>query len=242
MSRKPVEKKTISQDWLTTYSDMVTLLLTFFVLLYSYSLVDVKKFNALASSLSIALGGGKPAIFEYNTGDAPIVGTDEPVEDNNIPQTEGDIYERITEFVNQNALEDLVTIKEGSRGVVIEFRDKILFDPGKADIKDEGLPVLMKLAELIRNIPNQVVIEGHTDNVPINTLQFPSNWELSSERALNVMWYLTKNRGLNYERFSTAAYGEHSPIASNDTSDGRAQNRRVNVLIVTAKEDPAKKR
>lgn len=247
MSRKKPEKKQISQEWLTTYSDMMTLVLCFFVLLYSYSLIDMKKFNEMATSVSAALGG-TPSIFRFteNTGDVPITGSDLPKEGSTnglkTEQTEKDIYQTVTEFVDSNQLSEYVTIKEGSRGVYIEFKEKILFDTGRAEIKDEGIPALMKIAELIRNMPNHIVIEGHTDNVPIHTSQFPSNWELSSARALSVLYYMTNNRGLDANRFSIAAYGEYSPIASNDTPEGRMQNRRVNVLIVTANESTAVKR
>lgn len=242
MSRKKVEKKQISQEWLTTYSDMVTLILTFFVLLYSYTLIDVKKFSALASSLSNAFGGNQ-SILQLNSqeGDVPLVGSDTPMGEINsdikVPDAEKDMYNTVTEFVDENELNDFVSIKISERGVVIEFKDKILFDTGRAEIKEQGIPALMKITELIRNMPNSIVIEGHTDNVPISTSEFPSNWELSSARALKVMRYLVENRGLSAGRLSIAAYGEYYPIASNDTAEGRAQNRRVNVLIVTIKKD-----
>jgi chemotaxis protein MotB len=247
MSRKRPEKKQISQEWLTTYSDMMTLVLCFFVLLYSYSLIDMKKFNAMATSVSSAFGG-TPSIMKYNSnaGDVPIVGSDKPKEgDTNgvkTDQAEKNVYNTVTDFVEKNSLQELVTIKEGSRGVYIEFKEKILFDTGKAEIKSEGIPTLMKISELIRNMSNQVVIEGHTDNVPIQTSQFKSNWDLSSARATSVLNYMIDNRGIDAKRLSIAAYGEYNPIASNDTPDGRMQNRRVNVLIITANESPAVKR
>lgn len=243
MSRKKPEKKSISQEWLTTYSDMMTLVLTFFVLLYSFSVIDTKKFKAVAASLAEALYGGKQTIFELNenTGEEPIVGEDVPKleEEQNFEKNDPyeEMYNLVTAFVEENSLNDYVTIKEGSKGIIIEFKDRILFDSGKAVIKDEGIPALMKISELIRNLDNPIVIEGHTDNVPIHTAEFPSNWELSSARALRVLWYMTENRGLDPKRFSTAAYGEYYPIASNDTPEGRAQNRRVNILIVTPREN-----
>lgn len=246
MSRKKPEKKQISQDWLTTYSDMVTLILTFFVLLYSFALVDIHKFKTVAASMSAAFGSGA-SVFNLtdNSGNVPIEGSNQPTESLEVEgsdQAENDVYQTVSEFVDINSLNDYVTIKEGSRGVYIEFKEKILFDTGKAVIKEEGIPALMKIAELIRNMPNQIVVEGHTDNVPIHTYQYPSNWELSSARALSVLKYLTENRGLDPKRFSIAAYGEYSPIDSNDTPEGRMQNRRVNILIITAKESQAVER
>lgn len=239
MSRKKLQKKQISQEWLTTYSDTMTLLLTFFVLLYSFSLIDTTKFRKIAVSLQNALmGGGQQTLFEYNetTGDVPIVGED--IASNKQSLSEGEnMYDTIVEFVNTNSLDKYVSIKESARGVIIEFNDRILFDTGKTEIKDEGVPVLMKIAELLDTIPNSIVIEGHTDNVPIRTSQYPSNWELSAARALKVLWYMTDNRGIDPKRCSIAAYGEYSPIASNDTPEGRMQNRRVNILIVQDNEN-----
>lgn len=234
MSRRKIEKKQISQSWLTTYSDMVTLILTFFVLLYSFSIIDNERFRRIAYSLQNALmGGGEQSIFQYDqhSGEVPIVG-ENTASENDQKKREG-MYETVAEFVEENSLGEYVTIKESIRGVIIEFKDKILFDTGKAVIKDEGVPALMKIGELLDRLPNKIVIEGHTDNVPIHTAQFPSNWELSAARALRVLWYLTENRGINPNRCSAAAYGEHSPIDSNDTPEGRAQNRRVNILILT---------
>jgi len=243
MSRKPIPKKEISQEWLVTYSDMMTLVLTFFVLLYSFSLLDTNKFKAVAISLANALQGkGNSVIFDYNNqGNVPIVGEEIPEDgvDNLLEiqqDEEGGMYDKVTEFVSENNLNEFVTIREGSRGVIIEFKDKILFDSGRANIKQDGIPVLNKISELIGSLPNKMVIEGHTDNVPIHTAQFPSNWELSSARALSVLRYLADVKGISQDRLSFAAYGEYSPIASNDTPQGRAQNRRVNILILAEKE------
>ncbi|KPU44698.1 motility protein B [Oxobacter pfennigii] len=239
MTRKKAEKKEISQEWLTTYSDMMTLLLTFFVLLYSFSIIDTIKFRKLSSSLASALNNSGADMFEvYETsGDVPVIGEEVPGSDVLPNQNGNAMYNAVTEFVNDNNLGEYVTIKESARGIIIEFKDRILFDTGRAEIKNEGVPVLMKITELIGNMPNDIIIEGHTDNVPISTAQFPSNWELSSARALRVMWYLTENRGLDPKRFSVQAFGEYNPIAGNDTPEGRAQNRRVNILILSKNDE-----
>jgi len=239
--RKPIEKKQISQGWLTTYSDLVTLILTFFVLLYSFSAIDTLRFKKIAYSLQNALLGGNQTILEYNqnTGDVPVIGENLATETDSLNTTGENAmstYDAVVDFIEKNSLAEFVNVKGETRGVVIEFKDKILFDTGKADIKQEGIPVLMKVAELLRSLSSPIIIEGHTDNVPIHTAQFPSNWELSAARALKVLWYMTENRQLDPKRFSIAAYGEYSPIASNDTEEGRAQNRRVNMVIVTSRE------
>ncbi|HBM81497.1 MAG: OmpA family protein [Clostridiales bacterium] len=245
MSRRKAQKKEISQAWLTTYSDTLTLILTFFVFLYSFALVDIRKFKAAANSINSAFGS-KVAMFQLdeNGGDAPIVGSVNP-SNNSGTQNEAasnakKLNDKINEFVNTNSLKDYVVVRQGSRGTYIEFKDKVLFDTGKSEIKDKGVSVLMKIAELIRNLPCDVEIEGHTDNVPIENSKFSSNWELSSARAINVLNFFTDNRGLQADRFSISAYGEYSPIASNDTPEGKALNRNVRILIVAANDTQEK--
>lgn len=237
MNRKKPVKKEISQAWLTTYSDMVTLLLTFFVLLYSYSLIDSGKFRSASNSISTALNGGKGAMIQLDgSGDAAsqIISGEEGSGSENV-------YGTVSKFIKDNSLGNYVTVKRGNRGIYIQFNDEILFDTGKAEIKTEGIPLLNKISELIRKLPNQVVIEGHTDNVPISAdSKFSSNWDLSSARALSVLKYMTGDRGLSPQRFSISGYGEYRPIVSNETSSGREQNRRVNILILTKDEDSSK--
>lgn len=227
--RKKPEKKEISQEWLTTYSDMMTLVLTFFVLLYSYSLVDIEKFKEVATSMNTAFGGGA-GIFELNkpSGDVPIVGDD-------IPKSQDDkgMYETVLDFVNKNELSEYVKIREDKRGVIMEFNNSILFDTGKTDLKPDSIPIMDKVSLLLDELKNNVIVEGHTDNVPIHYADFPSNWELSANRATTVLRYLVEKKGVSPERLTAVACGEFSPIASNDTPEGRAQNRRVNILIVT---------
>ena len=227
--RKKPEKKEISQGWLTTYSDMMTLVLTFFVLLYSYSLVDIEKFKKVSQSMNTAFGGGA-GIFELNkpSGDAPIVGDKTPK-----GQDDKGMYETVVDFVNQNELSEYVKIREDKRGVIMEFNNSILFDTGKTDLKPDSVPIMDKVAVLLDEFPNNVIVEGHTDNVPIHYANFPSNWELSASRATTVLRYLVEKKGVKPERLTAVACGEYSPIASNNTPEGRAKNRRVNILIVT---------
>lgn len=234
--RKKPEKKEISQGWLTTYSDMMTLVLTFFVLLYSYSLVDMEKFKQVAQSMNTAFGGGA-GIFELNkpSGEVPIVGEKTPKDTNN-----KDMYETVSDFVNQNDLSEYVKIREDKRGVIMEFNNSILFDTGKTNLKPESIPIMDKVSVLLDQLPNNVIVEGHTDNVPIHYADFPSNWELSANRATTVLRYLVEKKGVKPERLTAVACGEYSPIATNNTPEGRAQNRRVNILIVTSDKESNK--
>jgi chemotaxis protein MotB len=137
----------------------------------------------------------------------------------------------VKEYLRQQGLEDTISARLEDRGVILEIRDNILFDSGKADIKPEAAEVLRKVAGIIRSVPNQIIVEGHTDNVPINTPRYPSNWELSVDRAVRVVRFLIANYHIAPERFLATGYGEYHPVADNSTVEGRARNRRVNIVI-----------
>ena len=239
MSRKKPEKKSISQEWLTTYSDMMTLILCFFVLLYSFSLVDKAKFKALSQSMSNAFGGSSQMISEGgNIGPVPISenpGIDIVESDgSNIGDKEiQEMYNEVTTYVDANKLEAKVTIKKDTRGVLIELQDNILFDSGDAILKQNSIPLLKKISGLLNKFPNEVIIEGHTDNLPINKGYYQSNWEHSTDRANKVVRYFIEKEGMDGKRFQAVGLGEYRPITTNDTPEGRQKNRRVNILIVT---------
>ncbi|GFP33266.1 chemotaxis protein MotB [Candidatus Hakubella thermalkaliphila] len=114
---------------------------------------------------------------------------------------------------------------------MLEIQDQILFDSGRAEIRQEAQVLLQKVAGIIAEVPNQIVVEGHTDNVPINTAQFPSNWELSVSRAVRVVRFFSEQQKLPAKRFIASGHGEFQPVATNLTVAGRAQNRRVNIII-----------
>lgn len=124
-----------------------------------------------------------------------------------------------------------VTVKQQDRGIVVTFIAEVLFDSGKAKIKEEGLQSLNKVASVLKNVDNDISIEGHTDNVPIKYSGWKSNWELSTARALSVLHYLVNKKGLNPQRVSATGCGEYRPIANNRTAKGRQKNRRVEIII-----------
>lgn len=128
-----------------------------------------------------------------------------------------------------------LSILRDERGVLISFEDALMFDLGASDIKGEVRPVLAEVAALIRKVQNNIVIEGHTDNVPIKSARYSSNWELSTARATSVLVAFIKEYNINPERFSVSGYGEYRPIASNATPEGRAKNRRVDIIFAGKK-------
>ncbi|HBP63682.1 MAG TPA: flagellar motor protein [Desulfosporosinus sp.] len=267
MSRKREHEpeKENGERWLLTYSDLITLLMIFFVVLYSMSKVDAQKFAAVAESLSKALGGGTPAKIElaaspvgpslFNTGTpsskttVPGKGTDP----NNTSPTSSDatpnavtvatektsidaIKAKIDKFAADNGIQlTLITTVE-ERGLVVSIQETLLFESGSADITTRARDILEKVSTVLAAAPNQIKVEGHTDNIPINTAKFPSNWELSVLRSINVV-HILQHDGITPDRLSAAGYGEFRPVSSNDTEAGRGKNRRIDLLILRTKYD-----
>jgi len=204
--------------WIMTFGDTMSLLLTFFVMLFAATALNETKVEQGLGSLKGSLGGIVEGIKKESI----------------VPQEKGEMErmaEEIEEYITSQGLGEEVKINLSPEGTVISLTSPILFDLGKADLKKEALPVLDKVAALIRNMPNEVNVEGHTDNLPIHTRRFPSNWELSAARAISVANYLIK-KGVSPERIGTIGYADSHPLFPNDTPEHRALNRRVEILIL----------
>lgn len=222
--REPAESA-----WILTYSDMVTNLLCFFVLLYSFASIDAAKFKSVSISMSRAFGGGENGVFDSSdSGNMPMEGSPEYAGTANEK-----MYEKVLKYMQDNKMEAKVQIRQESRGVVIELKENVLFESGKVDLIPESIPILKKVAGLLNKFPNDVIVEGHTDNLPIRSGYYQSNWELSTDRAVKVVRYFTDTEKLEGKRFTAVGCGEYKPIDTNDTNEGRKNNRRVNILIVT---------
>jgi len=236
MARKRAEDepKPGAPEWMATYGDMVTLLLCFFVLLFSFATLDVQKFKAVSQSLSGALGvldSGMTVNME------PLVNTfpsDSPTEEKEEFQK---LYEEMSEYVEENNLQASVTLRLDERGLLVRFMDDVLFDSGKADLTTKAREIINKVAEIIRVNDKNVRVEGHTDNIPISTSRFPSNWELSTTRAVNVVKYLIEENGIEARRLSASGYADQHPVDDNGTKEGRQKNRRVDMVILRAEKD-----
>lgn len=223
-------------EWLGTYSDMVTLLMTLFVLLYSMSSVDEAKVHAISQAFSALTGKSADSILQYDMyqGSQPIVGGESKV-DETLEQSENmenkTMYQSVKEFIEENSLNDTIDVAENEKGVVLQLKDNVLFESGQADLKAGSNEILDKINTLISTIPDSIVIEGHTDNVPIHNEKYKDNWDLSSMRATNVLRYFTEVKHQDPQRFRAAGYGEYKPKVDNSTEENRAQNRRVNISI-----------
>ncbi len=227
------QAKDTKDAWLVTYSDMVTLLLAFFVLLFSFSTLDMVRFQRALISLQEALGvlqGGRTVA-------ADPVDTDDTLnremhrEALQIAQLLA-VRQQLERALEDGDLGGGVTLDLTERGLILHFTDRVLFESGSADLRPGAREVLDRISPILAEIPNHIRIEGHTDNVPINTFRFPSNWELSTARATSVLQYLLQLEASNPGRLSAAGYGEYRPLDTNDTVEGRARNRRVDVVLL----------
>jgi chemotaxis protein MotB len=217
-----------NERWLLTYADLITLLLAFFIVMYSMSRIDAKKFGAMSNALSGALSGRdlvlrEQAMFSVldETGRGPL-----DVGDLRL------IESKIKEQVQTSNLGESVSTQVTDRGLVIHIMEGALFEEAKADLTVSAMAVLRTVAEQVKSIPNQVRVEGHTDPRPISTPKFPSNWELSTARATSVLRFLVDSTGVAPDRISALGFGEFRPIAPNDTPENMAQNRRVDIVIL----------
>lgn len=212
---------------MTTYGDMMTLLLCFFVLLYTFSTLDDLRFEMVLTALKSQLGvldGGR-TISRDDFIELGLEGRD-------LAQDLEEVYYQISEFLYVKELEREIHLEPTERGLIIRFTGRSLFDLGRAVLRPDALEVLEHISEQIQDIPNFVLAEGHTDDWPISTPEFPTNWELSTARATTVIRYFIEEKKLEPYRFSAAGYGEYHPIRPNDTTENRALNRRVDLVIL----------
>lgn len=221
--------------WMSTFSDLMSQLVVFFVLLFSFSSINEIKFmQFLASYQGIGiLGGGVTPIVQTEAGpddypQEPDLPTD-PIlaRERKMMAT----YMTVKNFITENRLEGMVEVIYEDKGISLDIKDSILFDSGKADLRPEAREVLGKLSDLLGELNNEIRVEGHTDNRPINTVEFPSNWELSTGRALRVIRFFIDEKKLSPERFVAVGYGEYRPLLPNTSLENMAQNRRVVIFI-----------
>lgn len=235
MSRRSFNNKKDSgggggASWMTTFADLMSLLLTFFILLYSMSNVDSDKFDDVSQSLQGALGG--TGIFENGGKVIVSQNKDGSLEVEEAPAEIDEMQKKLTDYVEENGLGEEVEINMDEKGIYFDIKEAILFDSGSAEIKPGGMEVLKKLTGLVKGIDNDIVIEGHTDNVPIHNSKYSSNWDLSTARAVSVVKYFTEVEKITPGRMSAVGYGEYKPMLENTTPENRTANRRVNLLII----------
>jgi chemotaxis protein MotB len=232
--RKHNEEHENAERWLLTYADLITLLLAFFIMMYVFSKKDAQKYDEVASHLKTIFSGGtglagKGSVTAASPIDMPSKGA-----------SSGEIKRQLeSELMDSNRNKpggENISVLSDERGVVIRVLDKAFFDEGKAELKDGAKGALDKIVPIIKSVDNHVRIEGHTDNVPIKTNEFKSNWELSVRRATEVVRYFVEKRGLPPERISATGYAEYRPIVQNNSPKNKSLNRRIEIIVVKSNE------
>lgn len=207
--------------WLVTFADLITLILVFFVLLFSMSHINSGKFQKLVGSMdkTLASESTKDVHNKESQGEAQS------------KMNSDELLAYIKGKLKKNNLDDKIAAKKDSRGVVLVLQEQILFPTGEARLVPESRPFLNKIGEIIKELPNVIHVEGHTDKRPIRNSYYPSNWELSTARASNVIQYLSKTYNINSSRFVAIGYGDTKPLKISNQEEEMKKNRRVEIVI-----------
>lgn len=239
MKKRKHEEHMNHERWLLSYSDFMTLLMILFVVLFAMSNVDKAKFKQLSDSLRVSMGGGKSIVAKEDG--VPITVDTKPIENDLTAKDEQakmeELKRQVDKYLEKNGMKADVSTQVDERGLVVSLNDTLFFDTGRAEVKTESQKKLIEIGKILNQLNNYMRVEGHTDNVPIKNDQFSSNWQLSCARASNVTELLINSANIPPQKLSAVGYGEYRPIADNSTEDGKARNRRVNIIIVSSKFD-----
>lgn len=251
--KKEPEKHVNHERWLVSYADFITLLFAVFVVLYAMGQSDKKKVEEVMQSLQSSFGManvGAPApkvnvIPSKSINIVPSLKPEisiSPAKRTNASRAKTQADEKdfrqikasVEAYLIKAGAQNKVTLGITRRGLIVSLKEAGFFDSGQAYIKPEAYALINTIAEVMTQYNNPLRVEGHTDNVPINTGQFPSNWELSTARATNGLKYLLKNFDVDANKISATGYAEYRPVAENDTAEGRAKNRRVDLVMLSS--------
>ncbi|MEK4848852.1 flagellar motor protein MotB [Paenibacillus sp. FSL H7-0756] len=246
------------ESWLLPYSDLMTLLVALFLVMYAMSATDAVKFQQMAEAFNSALSGGG-GVLEYRSDSPTNTQLDQGKQDkmnsviakntgtsdlSKLRAKEQEDLEKLKkqfdQYIKNNGMTDLLSTKLNQSQLMITISDNALFASGQAVVKDESRQLAKSISNMLQQFPDyEVLVQGHTDNIPISNSMYSSNWDLSVARALQFMKILLLNPNLDPTKFSPTGSGEYHPIASNATAAGRAKNRRVEVSILRKYKDAA---
>lgn len=235
----------IDESWLIPYADLLTLLLALFIVLFAMSSVDAVKFQQMARAFNSSFTGGTGVLEnpsptpegEVEQLDAEQKKDKDEDEEEKLEQIEQkklkEIQEKINAYIKENNLQTQLKTTLTDEGLLVTIVNDIFFDSGSATIRKKDEQLATEISQLlVMNPPRNIVISGHTDDVPISNSEFDSNWHLSVMRAVNFMKILIENDQLDPKAFSAKGFGEFKPVVSNDSNDGKQKNRRVEILIL----------
>lgn len=226
MSRKKHEEHENHERWLVSYADFITLLFAFFVVMYSTSSIQEGKYRAVSDSAQAAFNPSSQTAKKIEIGPKLSSG--------NRQTGKVEYIAAIKNVMKDFEQSKKLVVFQSSKGIVIRITDTALFDSGMAEIKSDAVEAIDSLAGVLKSIRKDIQIEGHTDNIPINSPIYPSNWELSSSRATSIVRRFV-DMGLKPSGLTAIGYGEYRPIAENDTEEGRSKNRRVEIVVMNDK-------
>ena len=245
--RKPDDPEN-HERWLVSYADFITLLFAFFVVMFASSQVNKKKVGSIAAYFESYIRDGKA----YNTGITykADIETEKPLPDASLAALTSTELAPVEAKLGQDLAAEIrdgkIALSVQPRGLVLSLRESAVFPPGKDAFNPEALQMLAKIAHALTRLPGQPIrLEGHTDNVPIETPRFPSNWELSAARANAILELLAGKFQIEPQRMAVAGYAEFHPLAANDSPEGRSHNRRVDIVLLSrsaAEMEPVQKK
>lgn len=238
--RKPEEEHENHERWLVSYADFITLLFAFFVVMYSISQVNEGKYKVLANSINAAfhaIPGASAGVLPSTVPAQPIVPPTKTPSEIKLEQMKRQNQQRMRSIAQAiiEALRPLVKdgkvhVTEGALGITVEVNASILFQPGESRMEESAIRSMTTLGQILAVAEFPIKVEGFTDNIPISTAQFPSNWELSGARASSVVRLFIEN-GVAADKLTAIGYADQKPIADNATPEGRMRNRRVAITI-----------
>jgi chemotaxis protein MotB len=249
--KKHEEEHENEERWLITYADMITLLMVLFIVLFSISQVDLKKFETLRAGLAQSFGTATPVLEGAGFLEGGVQPAGEGLNQVNDEKAVleasrnrtaaaearelAEAREEIDASLTGQGLGDAVTYRLTPRGLVLQVvTDAVLFDLGRANLRPDGLAVLDGIADALQGLPNALSIEGHTDNRPLRGGGvFPTNWELSTGRATAVLRYFVEQKGFAANRVGAVGYADERPLFPNDSAENQARNRRVEIVVLT---------
>lgn len=237
--KKKHEEHENMERWLVSYADFITLLFAFFVVMYSVSSVNEGKYRVMSNALKSSFSNTRP-IGELSIMNLPIEKSRQiVVTERQKSQSNARTFLKVANSITTSKVPDGVKITSTERGLSIRIKDDALFSSGSADLNPQIKEFLDLIAGLVRELPNLIAVEGHTDNRPIRTATYPSNWDLSTARANTLLRYFTEHHHLRADRFTSTGFAGTRPIESNSTSEGRASNRRVELIVLRDTSPPA---
>lgn len=233
--RKNKSEGSAGGGWEVVYSGFVLILLCFFIMLSSFSSMEEAKVMQFVQSFNYAVSSILPGGLKFDSGSTVLPASAGMVDSND---KLAQIYSELEKLSELQKKENDITVAYSPQGIVMRLSDRALFSVGVGAIAPQAIPLLKKVGDIIAKTSFGVRIEGHSDDLPIKTAQFPSNWELSTARAVNVLRYFIESGGISSQRLSAVGFGEFQPMVPNDSTEHRARNRRVEIIFLNSDQKP----